>query len=375
MQWRRLRVSKKKTAKKTKKTSAKKATHKTKHSSSHKAEHESHHQKHSHHTHKKPVKKEQFGWQSIVGIVLIVIAIIGAVYLFTGTDQQKETNDVKDLGSSGNVDMQQDILSFPATQLSYEVKDDGTFAVNLQQTGETLTVEQSSVLYLKELFSNEGYQPTDEEVLQEAIVREALYYNADKSVDDQKAVQEIIQNSAFQQRLQESGQNPQAFIATYEDEIVKDYMIQQYFNRNVIESIPTQNARVTNHILVCYEGTELCSENRTKAEALELAKEIKMLAEANNTLEGFEQLAKERSDGPSGQVGGDLGTVTPGTMVPAFENATFALDINEISDPVETQFGYHIIRVDGVEKVTNNQVAMEALTEIKQAILATAVQG
>lgn len=57
----------------------------------------------------------------------------------------------------------------------------------------------------------------------------------------------------------------------------------------------------------------------------------------------FEELAKEHSLCPSKQNGGDLGTFSSGQMVPEFEKAVQALDIGGVSEPVETQFGYHII--------------------------------
>lgn len=59
--------------------------------------------------------------------------------------------------------------------------------------------------------------------------------------------------------------------------------------------------------------------------------------------ETFEALAQKFSKCPSGKSGGDLGEFGRGQMVQPFEEATFALGVGEVSAPVKTQFGYHLI--------------------------------
>lgn len=60
--------------------------------------------------------------------------------------------------------------------------------------------------------------------------------------------------------------------------------------------------------------------------------------------ESFEALAREHSNCPSGKEGGDLGEFGKGAMVPSFEAAAFALEVGQVSAPVRTQFGFHLIQ-------------------------------
>lgn len=75
----------------------------------------------------------------------------------------------------------------------------------------------------------------------------------------------------------------------------------------------------------------------------ETANEVKAKLAADEV--SFEDAAKEYSSCPSSANGGNLGDFTRGRMVPEFEEAAFNMDVDQVSDPVKTQFGYHIIKV------------------------------
>tara|TARA_B100001248_G_scaffold262270_1_gene257135 strand:+ start:17657 stop:17920 length:264 start_codon:yes stop_codon:yes gene_type:complete len=72
--------------------------------------------------------------------------------------------------------------------------------------------------------------------------------------------------------------------------------------------------------------------------------EIQDVAKLLKEGEDFADLAKRFSRCPSGTSGGNLGDIQKGQTVKEFEEAAFALDVGEISKPVRSQFGYHLIR-------------------------------
>jgi peptidyl-prolyl cis-trans isomerase C len=77
-------------------------------------------------------------------------------------------------------------------------------------------------------------------------------------------------------------------------------------------------------------------------ETQEQCEDIKRQIEAGAD---FAELAKEHSQCPSGQRGGDLGEFSPGQMVQEFDTVVFSGDPKEIHGPVQTQFGYHLIEI------------------------------
>jgi peptidyl-prolyl cis-trans isomerase C len=83
----------------------------------------------------------------------------------------------------------------------------------------------------------------------------------------------------------------------------------------------------------------------------------------------FAELAREKSTGPSGPNGGDLGYFTRGRMVKEFEDAAFALEVGKHSaEPVETQFGWHVIKVEEARKQPAPELA-EVRDRLRQQLL------
>ncbi|WP_138924593.1 peptidylprolyl isomerase [Sulfitobacter sp. BSw21498] len=91
------------------------------------------------------------------------------------------------------------------------------------------------------------------------------------------------------------------------------------------------------------EPTEEFSASHILLETEEDAKAVKTELDEGAD---FAELAKEKSTGPSGPAGGTLGWFGPGMMVPAFETAVAELEVGAVSEPVETQFGWHVIKLD-----------------------------
>jgi protein-export membrane protein SecD len=101
-----------------------------------------------------------------------------------------------------------------------------------------------------------------------------------------------------------------------------------------------ENEPQVSHILICYAGVTGCETTRTKEEAQVLAQSLQEQATKSN----FAQLAIDNSDDPgSGDQGGDLGFLQPGMTVEPFNTTAFAMKNGQISEVIESDFGYHIL--------------------------------
>jgi parvulin-like peptidyl-prolyl isomerase len=134
------------------------------------------------------------------------------------------------------------------------------------------------------------------------------------------------------------------------------------------------------HILIRFKGSSVPlkpnEKDLTPEEALAKAQDIRKQLLAGGD---FATIAKaESDDAGTGAKGGDLGTFRHGQMVAPFDQAAFALPVGELSEPVRTQFGYHIIKITShtsqtfdqakaqIEKDLKPKLAKESLEQIKQ---------
>ncbi len=139
--------------------------------------------------------------------------------------------------------------------------------------------------------------------------------------------------------------------------------VEQYYKEN-IDRFRSNEERKSSHILISFDDEVIDDA------ALEQINNIQERVKAG---ESFEALAQEFSDdGGSAANGGDLGWAEPGLFVPEFDQVLFALEIGDISDPVKTQFGYHIIRLDDLKEGRKKEFAEieEELTNEYSKLLA-----
>ena len=135
---------------------------------------------------------------------------------------------------------------------------------------------------------------------------------------------------------------------------VTDEKLVDFYDQNKTRWV-TLDRRDASHILLGVDGDE--------SEKLELANS---LIDRINGGEAFEDLAKEFSDDPgSGAKGGSLGEFDRGVMVPPFEEAVFSMEEGALSEPVLSDFGYHIIRLNKIVP-ERGQTFEEARAEVEE---------
>ncbi|NLD38805.1 MAG: peptidylprolyl isomerase [Desulfatiglans sp.] len=155
-----------------------------------------------------------------------------------------------------------------------------------------------------------------------------------KALDDLKITEEIIKAQI------KKGLTVNTFIEKnfVEKTVIPESEAKAYYDNNAERFNKPESVRAS-HILIKVEPAE--DETKKKAARAEIEK-IQAKVKAG---EDFAALAKETSQCPSSKEGGDLGVFTRGQMVKPFEEAAFALAQGAVSDIVETEFGYHLIKV------------------------------
>ncbi|MBI1385193.1 MAG: peptidylprolyl isomerase [Rhizobiales bacterium] len=182
-------------------------------------------------------------------------------------------------------------------------------------------------------------------VIVEYLIDNALMSEAGKADN-------LASGAAFDNRL-----------AYYRERALRD----AYFDSAVAGQVTVEQARAL------YDAQFGAAEGKEEVRARHIL--VKSEAEANDVIErvnrgdDFAALAGELSIGPSKTQGGDLGYFTRGTMVPAFEEAVFALKAGDVSEPVETQFGWHVIKLED-----RRMQQVPAFDDLKDRIMGSLLQ-
>ena len=190
---------------------------------------------------------------------------------------------------------------------------------------------------LKQYF---GGEELNKDVVNELVYQALLYEDAmEKGMDKEDEFIQVVE------KTKESMLKTYALgklLATAE---LKDEDIKKFYEKNK-DAFKQGESADASHILVEEED-----------KAREIYEKIKNGGD-------FEELAKEYSTCPSKEKGGNLGTFTKGQMVKEFEDAVFENEVGTITEPVKTQFGYHIIKIN--EKNDAKELAFD---EVKDKIM------
>lgn len=198
----------------------------------------------------------------------------------------------------------------------------------------------------------------DQELLWQAASKENIIVG-DEELDRAFAQyqQQFKDEISFDNKLKEGGYNKTSFRETLKQKLSAQMWIQKFVlpevavSQEEIHEFYLQNKQQlvepgqvrARHILI-KANPDASEEEKNNAKAIltELIKQI-------NDGADFAELAKLKSQGPSASRGGDLGFFGPGKMVKPFEAAAFSLKKGEISDIVQTRFGFHIIKCEDIK--------------------------
>lgn len=159
--------------------------------------------------------------------------------------------------------------------------------------------------------------------LLEQMISFELFYNLGKEMN----IDQTEEFVASLEKVKKDLLTQMIIDKTLSEVTITDEEAKKYYEDNK-EKFAEKGSVTAKHILV---------------EAEDTAKKIKEEIVSGNV--SFEEAAEKYSSCPSKEQGGNLGAFSRGMMVPEFEDAAFALPIDEVSEPVKTQFGYHIIKV------------------------------
>jgi peptidyl-prolyl cis-trans isomerase C len=268
------------------------------------------------------------------------------------------------------------------------------------------TFEQEVAKYMTQYKGAQGNLPPAfmqqirTQAINTLINREVLLQESDKrgikadKEEVEKGIKSVQGRFPSQKEFQEALKQMKLTQGEFEEQYLQQSRIQALLNKEIISKIKVKEDEAkayfdanpkqfeqkqqvrARHILIKVEKT---ADEKTKEEARN-----KLVGLQKKILSGedFAEMAKQHSQGPSNVKGGDLGYFSKGQMVKPFEEVAFKLAKGEVSDIVETRFGYHLIKVEDhkapqkavyadnkqkiMEKLKNERIQKEVNAYIKK---------
>ncbi|MBD3164818.1 hypothetical protein GF323_06485 [Candidatus Woesearchaeota archaeon] len=229
----------------------------------------------------------------------------------------------------------------------------------LEEEYSKLPLEYRSLISKEDMLS----QLIDKKLLMQRAKSEGISVSEDEIQEQMQLIKQQFPNEeSFNQILEQQNLT----VNDIEGQIREQLLINKLLNQTVISKIEiSEQAMIDYYEENVDQFTASEEEIRAAHILVESEAEAGEVIELLEAGESFEELAAERSRDPSARTNmGNLGFFSKGTMVEEFEEVAFALEVGEISDPVETSFGYHVI------KRLSDQIPMEeARDEIENSLL------
>lgn len=199
----------------------------------------------------------------------------------------------------------------------------------------------------------------------------AEYQSLPDDVLHQAVLEQLIRQTAVAKTVEDS-LGREARLALANERL--SFLASEALSR-IVEDAVTDEA-----IQAAYDATYANVEPEKEFNASHILVETEDEAKALKTaLDGgadFAELAKEKSTGPSGPSGGALGWFSKGMMVQPFEDAVLSLEVGQVSDPVETQFGWHVVILNETRDKSApalDEVRDEIIGQIQQDVVTQAI--
>ena len=197
--------------------------------------------------------------------------------------------------------------------------------------------------------------PADEALVQQELKKMLKKQETKRQLKQAGRNREIVINN-MRKQLYRRLQAYEIMEAAMHQDPASDEDVEEFYNKN-LNHFKTREQIHASHILI----RDKSDIGREKLDAV---------IEALDSGRDFEELAREFSEDTSSEQGGDLGWLPRGQTVAKFEKVAFSLELDQISDPFETQFGWHIVRLherqdartQSLEEVSE-QIAMMLLRE------------